>query len=151
MTALTTTCEVRWADLDPNGHARHTAFMDWATHSRLVAFASVGVTTALFQELGVGPVIFREETDYLREVSGADRITIAVEFTGASPDWKHWRIRHILTRQDGVHCATVVVRGAWFNLRERKVTVPPERLAQACQALPRAADFEVLDRGSRQA
>ena len=49
----------------------------------------------------------------------------------------------MLTRQDGVHCATVVVRGAWLNLRERKVVVPPEPIVRACEALPRAADFEV--------
>lgn len=149
MAAFTTVCEVRWADLDPLGHARHTAFMDWATHSRIVAFATQGITTGRFQELGVGPVIFREEADYLREVSGEDRITVSFEFIAGSIDWKHFRIRHLLTRQDGVHCATVVVRGAWLNLGARKVVVPPEPIARACAALPRSADFEVLDRGSR--
>jgi len=149
MAAFTTVCEVRWADLDPNGHARHTAFMDWATHSRLAAFAAQGVTTGGFQSLGVSPVIFREETDYLREVSGGDRITVAFEFVGASPDWKHFRIRHLLSRQDGVHCATVVVRGSWLNLGDRKVVVPPEAIVRACQALPRSADFEVLVSGKR--
>lgn len=144
MAAFTTICEVRWADLDPLGHARHTAFLDWATHCRIAAFAAQGVTSGRFQELGVGPVIFREEADYLREVSGEDRITVSFEFTGGSPDWKHFRIRHVLTRLDGVHCATVVVRGAWLNLRERKVVVPPEAIVQACRALPRATDFEVL-------
>lgn len=148
MAAFITICEVRWADLDPNGHARHTAFMDWATHGRIAAFASQGMTIARFEELGVGPVIFREETDYLREVAGDDRITVSMEFAGGSPDWKHWKIRHALTRQDGVHCANVVVRGAWFNLRERKVVAPPEPIVRCCDALPRAADFEVL--GSRQ-
>jgi acyl-CoA thioester hydrolase len=144
MAAFTTICEVRWADLDANGHARHTAFLDWATHGRIAAFASQGLTMARFSELGVGPVIFREEADYLREVSGDDRITISFEFTGGSVNWKHFRIRHVLTRLDGVHCATVVVRGAWIDIRERKVVVPPEPLVRACQALPRAADFEVL-------
>lgn len=147
MAAFTTTCEVRWADLDLNGHARHTAFMDWATHCRIRAFAEQGVTTTRFQELGVGLVIFREEADYLREVSGDDRITISMEFAGATPDWKHFRIRHELTRQDGVHCATVVVRGSWFNLEQRKVVVPPEPIVRACEAMPRAADFEVLGPG----
>lgn len=149
MTAFVTTCEVRWADLDPLGHARHTAFLDWATHCRLAAFAAHGVTSGRFQELGVGPVVFREEADYLREVSGEDRITVGFEFTGGSSDWKHFRIRHVLTRQDGVHCATVVVSGAWLDLRQRKVVVPPEPVARACQALPRSATFEVLQRGSR--
>ena len=144
MPPFTTTCEVRWADLDPLGPARHTAFMDWATHCRLVAFAAQGATTERFQELGVAPVLFREETDYLREVSGEDRITVSFEFTGGSADWKHFRIRHVLTRRDGTHCATVVVRGAWLNLRERKVVVPPEPIVQACRGLPRSTEFEVL-------
>lgn len=147
MAEFTATCEVRWADLDPNGHARHTAFMDWATHCRIVAFAAQGMTTARFQELGVGPVIFREETDYQREVSGDDRITISLEVVGGSADWKHFRFRHQLTRRDGIHCATVVVRGSWFDLKRRKVVLPPEPIVRACEALPRAADFEIL--GSR--
>ncbi len=51
MAAFTTTCEVRWADLDLNGHARHTAFMDWATHCRVRAFAGA---SADFEVLGSG-------------------------------------------------------------------------------------------------
>lgn len=149
MAAFTTTCEVRWADLDANGHARHTAFMDWATHCRISAFASQGLTMAYFDELGIGPVIFREETDYLREVSGNERVTISFELTGGSADWKHFRIRHVLTRQDGVHCATVVVRGSWLDRRERRIVVPPEPVTRAFQALPRTADFEVLVSGRR--
>ena len=144
MTTFTTTCEVRWADLDPNDHARHTAFMDWATHGRIAAWASRGLLSGTFLELGISPVIFREETDYLREVVGGDTITVSFEFTGGSPDWKHWRIRHHLYRKDGVHCATVVVRGAWLSLRERRVVAPPETIARACAAMPRAADFEQI-------
>jgi acyl-CoA thioester hydrolase len=147
MAPFTTTCEVRWADLDIGGHARHTAILDWATHCRVRAFSAHGATTTRFQELGVSPVIFREEADYLREVLGDDRITISFEFAGASPDWKHFRIRHALTRQDGVHCATVVVRGSWLDLQQRKVVVPPGPIVRACEALPRAADFEPLGSG----
>jgi acyl-CoA thioester hydrolase len=147
--ATETVCEVRWADLDPNGHARHTAFMDWATHSRLVAFASAGLPATRFHGLGIGPVIFREEADYLREVQSGDRVRVSLEFTGASADWKHFRIRHRLTRQDGVACATVVVRGSWLSLAERRVVVPPPEIVRACEAMPRAADFGWLVPGSR--
>ncbi|MEO8445251.1 MAG: thioesterase family protein [Gammaproteobacteria bacterium] len=144
MTPFTTTCEVRWADLDPNDHARHTAFLDWATHARLAAFASEGLIGGTFRELGVSPVIFREEADYLREVSGGDTVTVSFEFTGGSPDWKHWRIRHRLWRRDGVPCATVVVRGAWLDTQNRRIVAPPEAIARACAALPRSAEFEAL-------
>lgn len=148
MPPFVTTCEVRWADLDANGHARHTAFLDWATHGRLMAFASQGITSARLHELGVGPVLFREEVDYLREVGGDDRITVTFGFAGASADWKHFRIQHVLTRQDGIACARVLVRGAWFDLRQRKVVVPPDAIARACAALPRAADFAIFATGS---
>ncbi|MEO7385855.1 MAG: acyl-CoA thioesterase, partial [Gammaproteobacteria bacterium] len=144
MAAFTTTCEVRWADLDPNDHARHTAILDWATHGRIEAFASQGLTGGVFLELGIAPVIFREEADYYREVNGGDRVTVSCEFTGGSPDWKHWRIRHELLRRDGVHCATVVVRGAWLDLKARRVVVAPPAIFRACDALPRSEEFESL-------
>jgi hypothetical protein len=83
-------CEVRWADLDPNGHVRHTVFMDWATQCRVAVLASAGLTPRRFQELGMGPVLFREEADYLREVDAGDQITVALELVGASADWKHF-------------------------------------------------------------
>ncbi len=143
---FSTDCEVRWADLDANAHARHTAYMDWATTCRLAAFAAVGLTMERLAELGVGPVIFREETDYLREVAGGDRITATFEMAGSSPDWKHWQIRHRLYRRDGVQCAVVVVRGAWMSLAERRVITPPAEIVAAAQRLPRAVDFTVMAR-----
>lgn len=146
MTPFTAQCEVRWADIDANGHARHTAYLDWATHARIEAFAREGLTTAGFQRLGTGPVIFREEADYLREVDGGDRITITMEWLGATPDWKHWQIRHHLTRRDGTRCATVVVTGAWLDLAARRVTVPPPVIVAACEQVPKADDFAVIDR-----
>jgi hypothetical protein len=48
-----------------------------------------------------------------------------------------------------VHCANVVVRGSWLHLRDRKVVVPPQPIVLACQALPRSADFEILESGKR--
>lgn len=143
---FSTDCEVRWADLDANAHARHTAFLDWATTCRIAAFAAVGLTMEYLAGLGVGPVIFREEADYLREVGGGDRITVTYELAGGSPDWKHWQIRHRLYRRDGVQCGVVVVRGAWMSLAERRVVMPPPEIPRAFDRLPRAVDFTVMGR-----
>ena len=146
MQAFETRCEVRWADLDPNAHVRHTVFMDWATQCRVAALAAVGLTPHRFQELACGPILFREETDYLREVGAGDEITVALEVTGASADWKHWIIRHRLQRRDGEHCAKVVVRGAWFDLTARKVVAPPAPIGAGFATFPRAADFAPIER-----
>lgn len=145
----TTQCEVRWADLDPNGHVRHTVFMDWATQCRVAVLTAAGLSPHRFQELGVGPVLFREETDYLREVGAGDRITVELELLGASADHKHFLIRHQLTRRDGVRCATVVVRGAWFDLESRKVVAPPPAIAAAFDGFPHAAEFAPIERAAR--
>ncbi|MGE0434505.1 MAG: acyl-CoA thioesterase [Planctomycetota bacterium] len=146
---FTARCEVRWSDLDPNGHARHTAFMDWATHCRVAAFAAQGLTAEVFVRIGVGPVLFREETDYLREVNGGDTITVSLEVIGMSDDYRHFRIRHVLRRSDGVHCGTVVVRGAWFDLRTRKVVAPPDEIRRVADSMPRADDYAVIEKGER--
>ena len=151
MSDFSTSCEVRWADLDPNGHARHTAFMDWATHARDALIAAEGLTPARFQQLGVGPVLFREETDYLREVHGGDTITVSLELIGLSDDLRHFRIRHRLVRQDGVECGRVVIRGAWFDLAARKVVTPPDEIAQVAGKLPRADDFAPITKDDRPA
>ena len=148
MDAYETTCEVRWADLDPNGHVRHTVFMDWATQCRVEALAASGLTPRRFQELGCGPILFREETDYLREVDAGDRVTVSLEVVGASSDWKHWRIRRRLARRDGVACAVVMVRGAWFDLARRRVVAPPAPIAEAFAAFPRGAAFAPIERGA---
>lgn len=149
MPSFESRCEVRWADLDPNGHVRHTVFMDWATQCRVAALAALGLTPRRFQELGCGPVLFREETDYLREVDAGDRVTVALELVGASADWKHFAIRHRLTKGDGAHCATVLVRGAWFDLRTRKVVPPPAEIGAAFASFPRAADYAEIVRPAR--
>jgi acyl-CoA thioester hydrolase len=146
MDAFETRCEVRWADLDPNGHVRHTVFMEWATQCRVEALAAAGLTPRRFQELGCGPILFREEADYLREVDAGDRVAVSLEVIGASADWKHWRIRHRLARRDGSPCAVVVVRGAWFDLETRKVVAPPAPIAEAFACFPRGADFAPIER-----
>lgn len=46
----------------------------WATDSRQLALASAGLPATRFHALGVGPVIFRAEADYLREVQAGDRV-----------------------------------------------------------------------------
>ena len=38
--------DVRWADLDPNQHVRHTAYADYGTHVRMSWLASAGFDAA---------------------------------------------------------------------------------------------------------
>ncbi|MEJ7660541.1 MAG: acyl-CoA thioesterase [Hymenobacter sp.] len=54
------TYSVRWAELDPNGHMRHSAYADFAADLRVNWLASLGYNVPKFAELRLGPILFRE-------------------------------------------------------------------------------------------
>jgi acyl-CoA thioester hydrolase len=141
MTAFVRDYEVRWADLDPNAHMRHTAYMDYAAQARVAFLTEHGFGLHEFHAAMVGPVLFKETTEYLREVRANERISVSIEVIGSSANGKHFRIRHEIRRQDGELAARVEVQGAWLDLRARKVTEPPAALRAAMDAMPRSADW----------
>lgn len=132
---------VRWADLDPNGHLRHTVYMDCAAQARVRFLNNYGFTLERFRELGIGPVLFREEAQYLHEVRANESIIVTTEITGLSPNRKHWRMRHHIFKAGGKLACMVNVQGAWLNLKARKIAPPPVELTQAMEQAPRTEDF----------
>ena len=121
---------VRWAELDPNGHMRHSAYADFAADQRVHWLASVGFDVRKFAELRIGPILFREETKYLKELHGGEAIKVEGRVTAGTPDGARWTIEHAIYKADGRLAATVTVDGAWIDLDRRKLTVPPAELAQ---------------------
>ena len=73
MTAFSKVVEVRWADIDANQHMRHSAYADLCTHTRLEWLQAAGFGADEFKRQGFGPVLFRESTDYRREVNLGER------------------------------------------------------------------------------
>ncbi|QKG52978.1 acyl-CoA thioesterase [Hymenobacter sp. BRD67] len=122
---------VRWAELDPNGHMRHSAYADFAADQRVGWLASLGFDIKRFGELRLGPILFREETKYLKELHGGEQIRVEGRVTAGTPDGSRWTIEHTIYKADGRVAATVTVDGAWLDLDRRKLTVPPAELAQA--------------------
>jgi acyl-CoA thioester hydrolase len=143
--------EVRWADLDANRHVRNTAFSEFATHARLQFLASRGFSPQRFTSIGLGPIFFREETVFRRELHLGDTVTIEVRSDGLAPDVSRWRVVHLILRAAGEEAAHVTVEGAWLDLAARRLTAPPDDLAAALRDLPRTAGFEELRSVLRQA
>ena len=125
------TYTVRWAELDPNGHMRHSAYADFAADQRVHWLASLGFDVRKFAELRLGPILFREETKYLKELHGGEQIKVDGRVTAGTPDGARWTIEHNIYKADGRVAAIVTVDGAWLDLDRRKLTVPPAELAQA--------------------
>ncbi|MBD2720825.1 acyl-CoA thioesterase [Hymenobacter armeniacus] len=130
------TYRTRWADMDPNGHMRHSAYADFAADQRVALLAQWGYDVKRFAELRLGPILFREETKYLKEVNIGEEIRVDGHLASAAPDGSRWSIVHTIYKADGRVAATVTVEGAWLDLDRRKLTVPPAELAAAFSAMP---------------
>jgi acyl-CoA thioester hydrolase len=135
---------VRWSECDMNGHARNTAYLEYCIDVRLSYLAERGFGWEEFRRLGFGPIMFREEIDYLREVRLLEEIRVNYQQLGLSPDGSRFRVSHELFRADGQQAARLVVSGGWLDLRTRKLVVPPEQVASIMRAIPRSPEWEEL-------
>jgi len=138
------TFTVRWADCDANGHMRNTAYSEYATEVRMAYLTENGFGFEKFLETKVGPVILREEIDYLRELRMGARIAVSFTSLGLSPDGTRFKVSHELVREDGKVAARVTLLGGWMDLRTRRLAPPPVALADLLRAVPRPGAFEEL-------
>lgn len=137
--------QLRWADLDPNFHLRHSVYYDWAAMCRINYLQQHGLTPALMQRLHFGPIIFREECVFRKEIKYGDTVTINLKLAKGRRDYSRWSIVHEIIKQDNVFCAAVTIDGAWLNTLERKLFVPPQEVIEVFQQMPMGEGFEWLD------
>ncbi|RFP65580.1 thioesterase [Hymenobacter lapidiphilus] len=135
---------VRWADMDPNGHMRHSAYNDYAAQHRIEFLAASGFTLPYFAKAGLGPILFREDTRFLKELHINEPLRVGGELSGLNADGSRWNIVHTLYKPDGRPAATVSVEGAWLDLRTRKLTTPPPEIAALMTELPRHESYRDL-------
>jgi len=126
-------------------HLRHSAYADFAAQARIAMLDTLGLDFATFQKLRVGPILFREELKYLREVGINDSIKIHTFLTKARKDGSRWSFRHEVYRGDGTKAAIILVDGAWIDVVKRKLGALPPELSQLFLNLPKADDFVLED------
>lgn len=135
----------RWADLDPNFHLRHSVYYDYGTQLRLQFLHAHGVTTQLMHARHFGPVLFREEAVYRREVKFGDPIYIDLTLQKCRRDYSRWTMQHHITKEDGTVCCTITIDGAWFDTKERKLAAALPEVVTMMEQMPRSADFTWTD------
>ncbi len=138
------TFTVRWADCDVNGHMRNTAYSEYAIDVRIAYLAEHGFGLERFVELGFGPVILREEIDYLSEVRLGETLEVDYTAHGLSPDVARFKLAHDFTKADGTPSARIVLAGGWLDLKTRKLIPAPESLASVMRSVPRGEEFAEL-------
>lgn len=76
MASFTKEISFRWSDLDPNFHVRHSAYYDFGAQHRIEILEELGLTLKVMQTQGFGPVLFREECVFRKELKLSDKIFI---------------------------------------------------------------------------
>ncbi len=137
--------QIRWADLDPNFHLRHSVYYDWAAMCRMEYLTTHGLTPALMSKLHFGPIVFREEAIFRKEVKYGDEVIINLKLIKGRRDYSRWTIMHEIKKSDDTLCALVTIDGAWLNVAERKLFIPPNEVVAIFQNMPLGENFEWTD------
>jgi len=130
------TISIRWSDMDPNFHLRHSAYYDFGAQHRMELLEDLGLTLKVMQEQNFGPVLFREECVFRREIKFSDKIDIHTKLISMKPDASRWTLAHEFYKED-VLCATITLDGAWMDTKLRKLANPvPEIATETMQKFP---------------
>ena len=138
------TYSVKWADLDPNGHVRHSVYDDYAVDTRVRWMEMNGFPPSRFSELGFGPVILRQESRFYREVTIEDLLTVTIRLTGLSQDGSRWKVHHDILKSSGEKAAALDIEGSWLDWRTRKAMAPPAELLKLLAESQQSEEIEEL-------
>ena len=137
--------QLRWADIDANFHVRHSVYYDWGAMCRMEFLRARGLTESVFHQLQIGPILFREESRFKRELQMGDTVAIDLHLLAARRDFSRWTIRHQLFKNNDTLAAILTVEGAFLNTQLRKLAVPPSLAGDTFNSMPRAEEFTWLD------
>jgi acyl-CoA thioester hydrolase len=136
--------EIRWSDLDPNFHLRHSVYYDFGAFARVAFFNSVGITPQLMVQHNIGPILFKEECIFKKEIRFEDKVTINIKLDKIKTDYARWSIVHEIFRNDNTLAAVISVDGAWIDTLKRKLTPPPYSFNTLFELMPKTQNFQML-------
>lgn len=133
---------LRWADLDPNFHLRHSIYYDLAAQCRMEILEQMGLNFKLMQKEGFSPVLFREECIFKREIRLSDTVIINIKIAKMKPDGSKWTVKNEFISGENKLNAILTVEGNWFDTRTRKLASPPPKIVvDIFNLLPKTDDF----------
>jgi acyl-CoA thioester hydrolase len=144
MEAYSGTYEIRWSDLDANGHVNYAAYIDAAGDLRFRFFIEHGFPPEKFEQLGIGPVYTAIQARFLREVRMGETITITYCLSGLSPRGAAWKVHHEVLKSSGKKAVSIDLEGTMLDLHTRSPVAPTPELFQIFNLVPHTADFEAL-------
>lgn len=136
--------QLRWADIDSNRHVLHSRYYEWGATLRMQFMVTHGLTIEWLEQHGMGPIIFREECQFRKEIRFGDLVDMDVCLTAARPDYSRWSLRHHIVKGNNELAAIINVDGAWLNLEKRKLATPNNTIISAFDQFPKSKDFTFI-------
>ncbi|MCD0490661.1 thioesterase family protein [Pedobacter sp. MC2016-14] len=136
---------LRWSDLDPNFHLRHSSYYDLAAQHRIEILDQYGITIETLKEHHVGPVLFKEQCEFKREIHLNSKIYIVTKLLKMKRDGSFWIIQHDFISEEGKLHAIIKVEGSWIDIIKRKLSRPvPEVIFSGLENFPKSEEFEFI-------
>jgi len=137
--------QIRWSDLDPNFHLRHSVYYDWGAVCRVEYLNKAGLTLQRMQQLQIGLILFREECVFRREIRMGDVVTIDAKILKARRDFSRFTIQHVIKKDSETMSAIITVDIAWMSAVTRKLAALPEEDTKLLMQGPFAENFQWED------
>lgn len=145
MQTFTKEVSVRWSDLDPNFHVRHSVYYDFGAQHRVEILEQLGLTMRIMQENNFGPILFREECIFRKEIRQNTKVFISTKVGKIRDDASRWTLVHELKNEKEELLATITVDGAWMDTKLRKIANPTPQIAiDVMNLMPKSDNFTQL-------
>ncbi len=141
MDTYTKTVEVRWSDLDPNFHLRHSVYYDWGAYVRFSFLNESGITPVFLHQHHIGPILFREECIFKREIVFNDKVHLNLLLLRSRRDASRWSMRQEIFKNGETLAAVLTVDGAWLDTAIRKLAAPPPEVTTLYERFPKSPEF----------
>lgn len=136
--------EIRWSDVDANGHLANSAYTNFMSHTRMAFFLEFGYSMPEMKKYNVGPVVFYEHMFYFKEAFLGTPITVTMEVSGMSEDGMLFMFEHNFYNHKGDNLAYCEMQGGWIDLKARKLTALPKPLLELAHKFPKSDSFKTL-------
>lgn len=137
--------EIRWSDMDPNFHLRHSVYYDWGAFVRMSFLCEHGITPSVLSQCHFGPILFREECVFKREIHFGDKVEVNLLLRKCRRDRSRWTMIHEIWKNGDTLSAIITADGAWMDTHIRKLAVPPQLIMDGFEKISKSPDFEWVE------
>lgn len=137
--------EIRWSDLDPNFHVLHSRYYDFGAYCRMAFMVENGLTPAVMAQQHLGPILFREECIFKKEIKFGDKVTINFKVEKLTSNFARWTMIHEIFIDDNKLAALITAEGAWMDTVLRKLAIPSAEVAALFDNAPKSDKFSFTD------